>query len=774
MNIFLRTRIFRNLISYEPGSLLVEYATAYSVVPGRIHAEGLAIRGRDSHVEWILRIDRCDFWVSFLDLLRRKFHASQVRGDGLVLRVRLRVGEATTEHNAALPPVPGFADPPYKAVGPASPPLSDAEYDLWSIQLDDVDANHVRELWIDTLRYSGDLRVRGRWFFRPVRWLDVGPSFVDARALDVSYGTRSLATSLQGTLEARVHPFDVRVPNGVEILDQVSASIRLRGRLRAADGLDALFRSDRVAFVRGEGPVDAVLVVDHGVLVRGTHIETEASDGEVRAASLSFDGSVRASLDVRGGANDQATALVSLVVSNFGVSNLDGATARAESVAATLESHELALSHGFADATLGIDVRGGKTPSLRPWMPVWARIDVQSGDATADGHLEGSLAERSAHGELAFSVQELSAGRGNDRMSGSASAKIRLDRLSVQNGLLSLGPSRLDVRNASARVAGVELRAPTLVAHLAGQYRSATGQLDLTDSDVVLRDLVFRIGSGAARPNFTATSVTVGTPRLVIGHAALEGRVAVDLARAEMTDLAALQGALPMPADVVIEHGSASGSARFEVELPSLATRGSADLAAAALTVRAASRTITGNLFLKVRAQSRGAWTDASGTAVVFESVPAPASPSSDWWARAELAEAEFRMSPGFGLRATVHATAKDASPATAMIASRTSIPLWILNAVPMNGLEVTCGTRAAPSSFEIRSLVAHDVGTDLVRLEYAKREPTTDWAVLVETGAIHAGFSGGEGGTQFVLFGARPWFEERVAAIRSHESDGW
>jgi hypothetical protein len=50
MNVFLRTRLFRDLISADPGSLRVEYASAYSLWPGRIHVEGLSIRGLDSNV----------------------------------------------------------------------------------------------------------------------------------------------------------------------------------------------------------------------------------------------------------------------------------------------------------------------------------------------------------------------------------------------------------------------------------------------------------------------------------------------------------------------------------------------------------------------------------------------------------------------------------------------------------------------------------------------------------------------------------------------------
>ncbi len=71
MNVFIRTQILRDLIGADPGSMRVDYASAYSIVPGRIHVTDLRIRGRDSNVEWILSLDRaCDFRVLHRRLLR--------------------------------------------------------------------------------------------------------------------------------------------------------------------------------------------------------------------------------------------------------------------------------------------------------------------------------------------------------------------------------------------------------------------------------------------------------------------------------------------------------------------------------------------------------------------------------------------------------------------------------------------------------------------------------------------------------------------------------
>jgi hypothetical protein len=205
-NVLLRTRLLRYAISGDSTSLRLDYESAYSIIPGRVHLEGLIIRGRGRTVEWLLTLDHVDVAISLFDLLRRRFHATRVRSNGLAIRVRLRLDpvNATPHVIAALPPIAGFADPPLLDYGPEPPPLTDANYHLWMVDLEDVDVEHVHEVWIQTGRSEGDTRVRGRWLFRPKRWLDVGPATVEANGVDLFYGSHPLATGLRGAIEGTV------------------------------------------------------------------------------------------------------------------------------------------------------------------------------------------------------------------------------------------------------------------------------------------------------------------------------------------------------------------------------------------------------------------------------------------------------------------------------------------------------------------------------------------------------------------------------------------
>jgi len=635
INVFLRTHAFRSLLNSDPKSLLLDYTSVYSLFPGSVELEGLTIRGSDTHIEWHLGIERCHVQVSLHDLARHRFHASRVRADGVSFRVRLRVPRGTVdpEHVAALPEIAGFPDPPYMEPGPHAPPLTDAEYDLWSVLLEDVDADHVREVWIDTARLTGDLRVRGRWFFRPVRWLDVGPATVDARMLDISYGMRPVLTNVVGTASATIHPFDVRVPEGLAIFRFVSVSTSgITGNIRASDAMDALFHDDGLSFERIDGKLEAQLHVDHGRVQPGTHVSADAPSARVATRTLSVGADWAASLDVRG--EEGATvSTIGVQAAHLAASAVRDATATASSVTTTSTVNDVDLALLPKDAPFVIDVHGAETPSIRPWLPPSSSIDVQSGRATADGVVGGTLASHVVHAKLTLSMQSPSA------------------------------------REGMVAVTARSLRA------------TYDGELSLEDT--------------------TATGV---------GEAVASG-----------------------------------------------------------VNFRVASRAAEGTLTLELRARSHDTVTDLSGSSVAFASPPG-SNADAAWWGTLRLKEAVLYAASPLRFRGALHLTAKDASPAAALIAGSTAVPKWVTSAVPLDGLQLDTELRVGPSSLQLRSLRASG-GKDLVQLEFEQQKETTEWAVLVESGVVQAGLARENGNTQFVLFGARSWFEQQAARVRSRES---
>jgi hypothetical protein len=733
MNVFLETGLFRRIVNFSPEELRVDYSRAYSVIPGRIHVDGLSIRGSDSMVQWILVLDRCDFHFWPLDIVRRRFHASHIRGDGLSFRMRLRLpkDDETQKIAGDLPSIAGFTDPPYLLIGPPPAPLTDKDYNLVGIQLDDVVAEHVREIWTQTLRFTGDLRVTGRWLFRPLRWLDVGPATIDVRSMDLSYGPdRPLATSLHGSVGVTLHPFDVRVPEGLEILRYLSTRPELDGVAHVATALQTLAKVPGVSFVRADGPLTVGLLVDHGWVRPGSRMSTSFANAEVDVEGRDVESNGEAALVVE---NDQGgpVARARLALSAPRVTQETEELARASAVSAAVNWPDVDLAHlSDEGATFTFDARGLSAPSVAPLHAVLlARgYDVQSNRVTADGHLEGRIDDSNAAGELAFDARALSVASKRDRVAANVEGQIRLT---------------------------------------AGSLRERRGEF--TESGITLRDVVGR----ARGVEVTAATFAARAARAVVRDGRWSVVLDVDLPRARAGDLRQLNGLLPAGAPMAIRGGRGYVSAHAAVDLDARTFRGEARFSTEALRLRIGSETFGSDFAATLRARPgpKADQTDLSGSSLTFGN--ADRGEGGPWWARVAAPEASLRLAGGARFFARVKINAKDASPAEALVAGTTAVPRWLIEMAPMRELTGEATIAAAPSFFGIRSLEAHGGSTSL-RVEYARRADDKNGAAMVDVGPLHMGFRLAGGGPGFVLFGAQSWFEGKLTAINADPRLAW
>jgi hypothetical protein len=575
MNLFLETRWFRSAIGFSPEDLRVEYTRAYSLWPGRIHVEGLSIRGSDTSVEWILSLDSCDFRVHFLDLLHREFHADHVRGVGLSLRIRMRLqqDEGTPEVVAALPPIPGFSDPPYLEIGPPTLPLTDDNYNLWAIQLDDVDAQEVHELWIQTWRYTGDMRVRGRWLFRPMRWLEVGPATVDVVHLDVSHGlTRPLLIDLRGIAETTVHPFDVRASEGLEILRNVSARTAVTGFASASGLVETLVAHPSVGVAADNVPLDLRVRIDHGILQPRSRVELSSARIAVSSEDMSLEAGGSAVLRVETDDDARTVARVDVDISNPLLRQHLEELGRAASVSVQLRSTDLDLAHPSVDsASFAVELRGAWAPTvafLRPILPV--STTLQSGVVRGDAHFEGLVGAESAHGNLEYSIRDVSLAYGSNRVSSNVEGTVSVVSASLPDGRVDLGGSRAALSDVVATLGGVRTR---------------------------------------------ASSLSLGAERAVIQRGAPpDVTLDVHLPDAELVDLSDFNSFLPHTVSVARGKGRAAGNA--SVDLGAQEVRGHAMVVTNGLSVRLGSFMVTGRADARL---GEGRWSWASDSVEVSE-----------------------------------------------------------------------------------------------------------------------------------------------------------
>ncbi|TMB06948.1 MAG: hypothetical protein E6J64_06715, partial [Deltaproteobacteria bacterium] len=298
---FLCTPLLRRLVNAESPAIHLEYRSAWSAWPGRVHAEGVRLTSQDRGVQWQLDLDRVTASIAVWELPRRIFHATRVRAQGVSFALRRRIPgpEVTPERLEGLAPVAGFAPAPIAEEGPEDD-LPDWRYRLFTVWLEDVAAGGVRSIWIDRMRLEGDVQAAGAFYLKPLRRALIAPAELWGDSLLLSHGRSRVAEQLRARAKLSLGPFDPRGATRETVLRGLDLEAEGTGRLA---GIAFLSQAIGLPLRGGTGPVRLQVRVERGVVQPGTAASAEVADAAARAGGLAA--SVRllsASFEVRRGA----------------------------------------------------------------------------------------------------------------------------------------------------------------------------------------------------------------------------------------------------------------------------------------------------------------------------------------------------------------------------------------------------------------------------------------------------------------------------------------
>lgn len=342
-NVFLSTDLLRSAVNNGPDHTWIGYRSARSLWPGRARVTDFKIRDRDQNAEWIFELDEARVTYSLIGLLRKRFHVTGVRGRGLTFRARNRLAKeaATPERLALLPPIFGFPDPPLLKPGEEKRPPTGKE---WTIHVEKIAVDPMREIWVDSWRYDGDGKVTGGFLLQPKLRAEVFPSTLELRGGALRSGKEEVAAQIRGALGCVVHPWQTREYPGSKMLRFIKGEGSVKGELRSAklvNGVIGDLPGTRLEKVRGNATVKAAL--DGGI-----------GSGEIGLAAPDV---VLRALDVRlRGKLDLAVRIARLDIGKGGVQ----------------------LSGGHVKLTEATVTEEGKT---HPW---WTYVDVQEAKSQPD------------------------------------------------------------------------------------------------------------------------------------------------------------------------------------------------------------------------------------------------------------------------------------------------------------------------------------------------------------------------------------------------------
>jgi len=263
-NVLIWTRLLRALINDGPEKVSVEYSSAYSLWPGHVRVRDLRIRDRGIATEWLIVLDKGRASISLFDLLRGRFHPTRIRGKGLALRVRSRLTpeEATPLRLSFLPPIPGFPAPPLREPGERARLPTGRE---WTIRLEDVAVDAVREIWVNDYHYTGDATLTGAMLLHPRRRFEVFPTSLEVRSGTLRLSEEPLAASVRARLDAVIHPYDLRGASGVTILRYLTGTGWVAGRIESLHFLNGMLNTPPTLRLEGgTGTLAAELSLDMG------------------------------------------------------------------------------------------------------------------------------------------------------------------------------------------------------------------------------------------------------------------------------------------------------------------------------------------------------------------------------------------------------------------------------------------------------------------------------------------------------------------------------
>jgi hypothetical protein len=279
-NAILQTRSLDRWVTGATPDLMLKVGSGWTLLPGRVHVEDVELHFEDYNVQFALSVEAATVDISLWELPAKIFHLTRVRAHGASYRFRHKVStaEGHEQRLAHYPKIASFSDPPL-FVGPDLPPLSDADYNLWTIHLEDVDA-YARELWFLEYRFTGRARAKGGFRLEPQRDAQTERcSLTFDGSLHV--GSQTAASRLHGWLRAKLDRHDPRVVEGAQIFKKISVNTKLSASLPDLGFTEIYRERDGLELSGGKGTLHARVQLEHGAWMKNTELRYDTDSVRV-------------------------------------------------------------------------------------------------------------------------------------------------------------------------------------------------------------------------------------------------------------------------------------------------------------------------------------------------------------------------------------------------------------------------------------------------------------------------------------------------------------
>lgn len=405
-NLALVTKLVPSLINGAQNNVTLDYSLALTPFPVFAWTHDFKLISKDSAIEMELRADSAASWLSIPALFDMTVSLSGGWGSGVTMYIRSArsVNELCSKDGLDLPAIEGLAAPLGAWDEEKGPCLAQAETrmpqgppvpldELWRVKLDGVDAEDLRDVWLDDFRLRGSTHGEVSFELWPTNTIEVPRIELHVRTASIGRG-RAPAPAIvgEGDVDLTITPAslagDAVLPG---LIAALSATVALDAQVERLGLLDrSLSGSGWVSFGESHGHLTVEARIHRGKIEPGTHAELRDASVVMRAFEHVIRGRGEAVVTV----DDQRQVISTVKIPAADVAaktDEKRILARSKRLRVDARADDPTLGQPLRDIDLHFKVEALEIPDLSlldGYIPGEVGLDMESGSAELSAHLD--------------------------------------------------------------------------------------------------------------------------------------------------------------------------------------------------------------------------------------------------------------------------------------------------------------------------------------------------------------------------------------------------
>lgn len=435
------------LFNRRPELSQLHFSKAWTLIPGRLEVRDLRLSMQDRLVQIEITADRAHGNLYLWTLMKGRFVASQVEADGVTLHIRPRMtkGHPLEQYVDELPPIAGY-ETAVRDV--SSNEVQQQDLHPLTLEFSALKVKHLRELWIDRMRYTGDAEVSGGMLYEPFLRLRIDDGhFTDQGGKLVAVAPNEVAIQ---SVDARV----TLAETSLSSLDFASLG-GLLADIKLSASADASFLNSYLSNVSGlstlsvsgaPGQLEVALRVKHGVVADGALLTYRSSRVAVRLPLVEVWGA--AAVD---GATEDGRLALAVKISHAGLVQRDGVKL-VDGGDFLLKANSSANLCLLADVDATLTLKGGEVRHLAAFdrfLPEGAGLQLVTGSGLMDAHLRLDSVPPRASGGFELTASDVSVKNRSATVTGKLLVHGELRSFDFASGAMDLSGSSVSLEGAT-------------------------------------------------------------------------------------------------------------------------------------------------------------------------------------------------------------------------------------------------------------------------------------------------------------------------------------